>query len=374
MDIIIAKKDMRNIKTAVPAMVLEEAGYFTKRGHRVRIITEIMGKKAILQYGAEPVKTFQWPISGYFRRKFYQFLTKRYIKKTSTDLVIGHGDIVDQNILFMHNCMHLAHERIYGEPIPTDSEVGRIHEEIITKGKFDVLVCNSVMMQEDFIKRFNVNPAKTVIICPGVDMSKLDATDEERDELGKETRKNLGIPEQASVIGLITSGGFAKRNVEGMLRAFAIIADKFPSAWLLVAGKDRSKPYKALAEELHIADRVVFAPAIAEVKQYYFALDIFALPAHIEEFGRSIAEAMYCKLPVIVSPWAGAADILEGESRNYILPDLNPESIAGSLEILLNNPTTWERLGALNHAVAAKYTKEASMEKLYALAENLVSS
>ncbi|MDR2884197.1 MAG: glycosyltransferase family 4 protein [Deferribacteraceae bacterium] len=360
MDIIIAKKDMSTTKSAATNRVLEEARYFIEHGHTVRIISEAMDSNIIRAAGATPIKIFKFPVSGYYRRKFFQVMADRYIKAHPADLVIGRGDILRQDVLFMHNCIHLAHERIYGTPLPESNDVGRIHTKLLTEGQFNLLICNSAMMRDDFIKRFNIDISKMAIVCPGVDLSKFESNGTVRTE----TRASLGIEADTALIALITSGDFKKRNVAGMIKAFATISDK--SAKLLIVGKDNLTPYKALATELGIADSVIFAPAISDVQRYYNACDIFVLPAHIEEFGRSVAEAMYCGLPVIVSRWAGAADILEGESRNYILDEL--DQLPEMLDRLACDRASWKHLGELNQTTAMKYTKEASMaelEKMY---------
>jgi UDP-glucose:(heptosyl)LPS alpha-1,3-glucosyltransferase len=367
MNIIIAKKDMSTTKSAATNRVLEEAQYFIERGHSVRIIAEAMDRQSILNSGATPVKIAKFPISGYLRRRFFQLMADRYIKTHPADLVIGRGDIMQQNVLFVHNCTHLAYERINGSPIPESNAMARIHSKLLTEGRFDLLICNSAMMRDDFVSRFGIDISKTAIICPGIDISKFNIN--ERAKLRSETRGSLNIPPEATVIGLITSGDFKKRNVDGMIRAFAALKDT--DLRLLIAGKDNITRHKSLTEQLKIADRVVFAPAIPDVQRYYFAADIFILPAHIEEFGRSVAEAMYCGLPVVVSKWAGAADILEGEARNYILPQVDADTIATYLEKLLADRSAWDRLGALNHATAKRYTNEASMAELERLYHTL---
>ena len=56
---------------------------------------------------------------------------------------------------------------------------------------------------------------------------------------------------------------------------------------------------------------VLVAVSIAtDVETVFGALDLFVLPAHIEEFGLVVAEAMACATPVLVSDRVGASELL----------------------------------------------------------------
>ena len=86
--------------------------------------------------------------------------------KHKPKLVIGHGDILNQDILYIHNCVHLAYELVERKSLPEDHEVGSIHTSILTKGSYKVLICNSEMMKNDLVKRFKIDPEKAVVIYP----------------------------------------------------------------------------------------------------------------------------------------------------------------------------------------------------------------
>lgn len=330
MKVLISRKDLRDTASGVPKKVLQECSFFSSLGYKSYAIAETMNAPMVQEFQGIPVKTFRWPFSGYFRRRFYQMQVNGWVKKNKPELVVGHGDILDQDILYIHNCVHLANELIEGKPLPKDHEVGLIHESIFKKGNFKLLICNSQMMKNDLVKRFHLDPKKAEVIYPEVNLHKFIVEDAEA--LKKEWRHKLGIPHNAFVIGLVTSGNFKKRNLGLLIEAFKEIHKKHPEAWLFVAGGNIDQKYKDMANE-----RTTFAPTLMDVKNYYYLLDAFCLPAHIEEFGRSVLEAMICGKPVVTTKTVGAGEILEGRSRELILDEITKVDLVKKLEKLFDH-------------------------------------
>jgi UDP-glucose:(heptosyl)LPS alpha-1,3-glucosyltransferase len=352
MKVLISRKDLRDTTSGVPKKVLQELQFFKQLGHESFAIAETLNKEMVQEFGGKAVKTMRWPFSGYFRRKFYNSQVEKWVKKKKPGLVIGHGDILHQDVLFIHNCVHLAHELIEGKPLPIDHEVGKVHSAIFKEGTYKLLVCNSKMMKNDLVKRFNLDASKAAVIYPEVNLSKFEVADPEA--VNKEWREKLGFKSDDFVIGLVTSGNFKKRNLGLLINAFIEVRKVYPKAKLFIAGGNIDQKYKDQAPK----DCVVFAPPIIDVKNYYYLLDVFVLPALIEEFGRSVLEAMYCGKPVITTKTVGASEIFEGESKEYILPFANLENLTSLLKAMAGSAELCHRLGKLNHEVSKKYAAD----------------
>lgn len=356
MKVLISRKDLRDTASGVPKKVLQELKFFSELGYQAYAIAETMNHGMVEEFKGTPVKTWRWPISGYFRRRFYQIQVDRWIKKNRPELVIGHGDINDQDVLYIHNCVHLAHELIEGKSLPDDHEVGRIHQEILSRGKFKLLVCNSEMMRGDLVKRFRLDPSKAVVIYPEVNLDKFKVSNPT--EIKREWRAKLGIPQDAFVIGLVTSGNFKKRNLGMLIQAFKEIQKDHPEAYLFVAGGNIDQKYKDMIQE-----RVTFAPTLIDVKNYYYLLDAFCLPAHIEEFGRSVLEAMYCGKPVVTTKNVGASEILEESSRKLIMDEVSLEELKEKLKLLFK-PELYEEVKKRNIETSMKLSADNQNKKL----------
>jgi len=321
MKILIARKDLRDTTSGVPKMVLQKLQYFKNIGHHSYAIAETVNEPMIEEFGGISIKTFKWPFSGFFRRKFYNRQVEKWIAKNKPDLVIGHGDIQNQDILYIHNCVHLAHELIEGQPLPVDHEVGKIHSAVLTRGAYKLLICNSEMMKNDLVKRFKINPDKAVVIYPEVNLAKFKVDDPAK--VKKEWREKFGFSKDDFVIGLVTSGNFKKRNLGLLIEAFKEISAENSNIKLFVAGRNIDQKYRDQAPKTG----VVFAPAIVDVKNYYYLLDLFILPAHIEEFGLSVLEAMFCNIPVITTKYVGASEIIQGKGRDFIMQETDQKTL-----------------------------------------------
>ena len=359
--ILISQKDINIIRSGVPRLVLSELNYFKEKGHQAFAIAERIQKDAILKAGGTPYKTFRWPISGFFRRKFYISRVKKAITKLKPDLIIGHGDIIEQDICFIHNCVHLAYKLINGKELPPDHEVGLIHSQILTEKKFKVLVCNSEMMKIDLTNRFNLEDKEVIVHYPELNGHKFGVSK-------KSMREKLNISDDTIVIGLITSGNFKKRNVKLLLETLFDLPSE-QKIHILIAGKDKSEPFKELVEKsIH---PITFLPPTDDVECYYNSTDIFVLPAHIEEFGMSVLEAMACKKPVIVSKMVGSSEILEGDSKDFILQELSKEELGNKLTKLIQNKEFRAELAKLNHETAMKYSTTNQNKKFESLLKSI---
>ncbi|TFH49143.1 MAG: hypothetical protein E4G89_05245, partial [Methanothrix sp.] len=268
MKVLISRKDLRDTTSGVPKKVLQELQFFHSRGHESFAIAETINPLMIKEVGGVPVKTLRWPFSGYFRRKIYQMQVDKWINKYHPEIVIGHGDILHQDVLFIHNCVHLAHELVENEPLPVHHEMGRIHEAIFNTGSFKLLICNSRLMKNDLSMRFKLDPGKIRVIYPEVNPGKF--VFENPETAREEWRSKFGFKKDDVVIGLVTSGNFRKRNLGLLIDAYKAILPRHPSAKLFVAGGNVDKKYKDQADGFG----VVFAPPIIDVKNYFNLLDI----------------------------------------------------------------------------------------------------
>lgn len=114
-------------------------------------------------------------------------------------------------------------------------------------------------------------------------------------------RSELGVGESELLLGHV--GRFTEqKNHAGLLKIFAAVCQKLPNARLLCLGGGALEGrVRALAEELGVAPRVIFAGVRPQVERYYQAMDAFLLPSLFEGLPVVLIEAQASGLPCFVA-------------------------------------------------------------------------
>lgn len=110
-----------------------------------------------------------------------------------------------------------------------------------------------------------------------------------------------------------------RKNLEGLIRAFAIVREHVPAARLLKAGaahfESERERLLCLVDELNLRDSVCFLDQVpdADLPLLYNAVSVFVLPSFYEGFGLPALEAMSCGTPVIASNRASLPEVVGPE-------------------------------------------------------------
>lgn len=99
---------------------------------------------------------------------------------------------------------------------------------------------------------------------------------------------------------------FKRKGLDRSIRAIAVLPDHLKAfSKLVVVGKDNELPFRALAAELKIDDRVVFTQGILDASMLISAADVLIHPARRENTGTVIVEALVAGTPVITTANCG---------------------------------------------------------------------
>ena len=84
--------------------------------------------------------------------------------------------------------------------------------------------------------------------------------------------------------------------------------------------------------------------------------DALVLPSIVE--GRALVqqEALSCGIPIIVTPNAGAEDLIEEGITGYLVPIRSPEKIAEAIRAMIENKNQKEDIRKLCQKKAKQYT------------------
>lgn len=94
-----------------------------------------------------------------------------------------------------------------------------------------------------------------------------------------------------------------------------------PDATLVLAGTgDREPHYRALAQRIGVADRVIFAGSLAhdDLPRWLAAADVMVLPSRSEGLANAWVEALGCGTPIVICDAGGARELLTSPEAGMI--------------------------------------------------------
>jgi glycosyltransferase involved in cell wall biosynthesis len=145
---------------------------------------------------------------------------------------------------------------------------------------------------------------------------------------------------------LLSVGSFKPaKNHALLLKAVALLSQE-PQARLLLLGQGAGEAgLRALAAELGIAGRVVFAGFQPDPTPFYTAADIFVLSSDREGLPTVIVEALAAGTPVVSTDCpSGPAEILEHGKYGTLVPVGSPVALAAAVAAALVAPRDPDRL------------------------------
>ena len=141
-----------------------------------------------------------------------------------------------------------------------------------------------------------IRDPRAIVMPDGIDCERFAFNEEVREIV----RTEYGLADKF-VVGHVGHFNPAK-NHEKILSVFAEVhKNKTDAALMLVGDGELEEQVRALAKELKIDDRVVFAGAHRDVENMYQAMDIFLFPSRYEGFGMAMIEAQASGLACVAS-------------------------------------------------------------------------
>ena len=163
-----------------------------------------------------------------------------------------------------------------------------------------------------------------------------------------------------------------KKNIEGLLRAFAAVRSQSDDVVLVVAGggqREYTKGLKMLAEGLGLESRVVWLGHVGGARKAaaFAAAQIFVLPSFSENFGVAGVEAMLAGVPCIFGRGVAIArDAMRAGASLTVTPE--PKSIARALMELLADKPRQEAMGwSAREFAEREYSVQTMATRLIAL-------
>lgn len=302
---------------------------------------------------------------------FTLIATWRAYRTRGTKIILSHGDALIGDVCVVHavNRASLAEKRragYYGWLLnPSNLWVSWRDWWMLRGGRYSRIVAISERVRKQLRQHYDVPNERIVTIPNGINLARFDPKNASS---RTEVRREFGISLETPLV-LFVGSQYQLKGLEFAIRA---LAEMNTRAVLLVVGGDSAAPFKRLAEQLGVSERVVFAGSRNDLPRIYPAADAFVLPTLYETFALVCVEAMASGLPVLACPVGGIEDYLrDGENGFHIKRDSH--DIAARLDLLLNDAGLHQRLRDGGLATAKDYAWEKIAKQYLQLFEELLA-
>ena len=338
--------------TGASRLICEQIRLLSQQQCNVSIYAEKIGSdiKKVLPESTRFYKQFKLPIKGYYSRVFFDYLCSLKTTKGQFDFTIGHGDVVKQDVLFLHNTIRLADELVVSDNDRNISYHGKLQDILFKKRHFALCVANSVLMKDDLCNRYQLDETNVNIIYPGYDKKQFSPYN--RKDISIAIRKKMAIDDDNIVVSFITSGDFKKRGLDIFLKTLSLLPKQVSCRLsIIILGRRENierylmkHSYPLSKKQLQIIDKT------SRISDIYHATDILFYPARYEEFGMVVQEAIACGAAVVSSARVGSTELLVDSARETIIdqPDID-DFVSLLTSLLTKGPQYIAQLAAVQY-------------------------
>lgn len=358
-------------KGGVERYVCDLARGLVQRGNEVHIFSHKRDEQINdhqLQYHFVPVS---WSFYAPLRMKSFADNSAKLLKEKKFDIIQGFGRTYYQDILrfgsgchweyLKHTHPEMVHPlgRLLHKLNPRNQVILSLEKRSLVNPMVKKIICISQLCQKEILQYYDLPTDKIVVIYNGIDPERFSPIN--RDKFREATRKELDLNPQDLAL-LFVGSGFERKGLKYAIEAVSLVSN-WVSVKLIVIGKGKVNKYRAIARKKGIEKQVIFLGTTNQIEKYYAAADIFLFPSLYDAFGTVVLEAMASGLPVVVSRFCGASEILTHMVDSFILEDPQDSSeIARRIGYLAD--ITWrENMGKAARVTSLKYTFQHNLEK-----------
>lgn len=212
--------------------------------------------------------------------------------------------------------------------------------------RFLCFLADRVVANSQATSRHLPSSSKVIVIRNGIDPDRFPPSEDL-----KNSRKAFNLAENTPVVGMVARMRPWKGQ-ETFLRVAVNIAQSFPTARFLIVGGgvfEEQETYQShlrhLAQDLGLANKVVFTGHLEDVCPALRAMDVFVHPGEPEPFGLVNLEAMAMSLPIVAFAQGALPEIIQQEVTGLLVPPGDESAMARAVIRLLEHPQWANELG-----------------------------
>jgi glycosyltransferase involved in cell wall biosynthesis len=156
---------------------------------------------------------------------------------------------------------------------------------------------------------------------------------------------------------LFIGNDFSRKGLASAIRAMPLVAGHLR---LVVVGGDDPGPYRQLASNLGVAERIEFVGSTATPERFYERAAMLLAPTSEDVWGMALVEAMAAGVPVIASRAAGAAPFVERAGAGIVVDlDDDSRSLARAVTRVVEDRPAAAAMSDAGRSAAAAYHRSA---------------
>jgi glycosyltransferase involved in cell wall biosynthesis len=216
--------------------------------------------------------------------------------------------------------------------------------------RLDGLLVISHALRKNVLETHAIREKLVKVVNLGLDFERFDP-----EKVNPEAqRRAWGADSETVVIGLVgridpakgqatfirAAAGLLKNPREGEKLRFVIVGEE-----TLGSAQTHLDELKAMVDQFHLGDTVVFAGYQENIPEVMRAFDLFVMPSRQEAFGLVAIEAMAMECPIIISSGGSAREIVgQHEFGLTVRPD-DAFDLQHQIRYLLDNPMERVQMG-----------------------------
>lgn len=297
------------------------------------LVNKILGKK-------DKAEALEKELTDRIREDSMRYEQKTYFSSGKFDIAIAYVQgytalfvdkfiNADEKIIFFHTSVDELHD-MHKSLLPDFKKIAALHDEQ------KELLGNWYPEEESKITVVENYTDKDLIISQSRESS-------------------IEFPDNKTV--LCSCGRFAPvKGFDLAVECAKLLSNKgIDFIWYFVGDGPEKERLKALGEEYNLSDKIVFTGMQKNPYPYMAACDIYVQPSYEESLGLTMLEAHRLSKPVIATATVGGKKLVK-DGHTGLVCDINAESLAESIEKLINNKQSYNNI--VNNLKAIDYSHE----------------
>jgi glycosyltransferase involved in cell wall biosynthesis len=204
------------------------------------------------------------------------------------------------------------------------------------------LVAVSPEVRDDLVKLHVAPASKFTVIRLGIELDERTDVDE---SVRAETRRQLGVAQDAFVVGWVGRMTAVKRT-DDVIRALRGLVDRGVDAYLCLVGDGPDRDHlEQYAHELGVVRRCLFVGYQDDVARFYSAIDALLLPSVNEGTPVSVIESLAAQRPAVATRVGGTPDVIRDGVDGFLVEVGDADALSERLAELAADPARRAQMG-----------------------------